>query len=301
MTPNALLREFESLSHDARMRRMVEIGRRSVRDATLLATLAALARGDFAERLLALQSCWGSGDADHALRALADPSRLLRRRAVPLLARFADDEQARQALDATRGKLRRALLAAHRRRGRLAPIDAFLDTLAARGDDALAALLPFGSTVVERHAGNAQGNALYWDRLARRHPALASAQLTRLLQQSGPTDARLVWQAKRMLPLLARCPVDVSLPLAAALARLVPLGQVPLQALAQQRPNEVADILLDSEDAVVVRLDRVAHRLDADRLLRLLRRRPETLPDRAAWFRRLPPARRSRKKRTQLK
>src|SRR5262249_50235922 len=57
MTPSALLRDFESLSHDARMRRMVEIGRRSVRDATLLATLAALARGDFGERLLALQSC----------------------------------------------------------------------------------------------------------------------------------------------------------------------------------------------------------------------------------------------------
>jgi hypothetical protein len=51
------------------MQRMVDLGRDAGR-----ALLTELARGDFYQRLLAIQSCYGSGDITIALAALTDTS-----------------------------------------------------------------------------------------------------------------------------------------------------------------------------------------------------------------------------------
>src|SRR5262249_49745156 len=144
-TPNTLLRELEPLCHDARMRRMAELGRRAADDPAAAATLAALAEGDFYQRLLALQSGYGSRDASLALPMLADPSRILRARALNLIALFADDDQAIQALTRTRARQRLVLLATLRQGKRLAPVDAFLDDCAGRQDPTFGSLVPFGS------------------------------------------------------------------------------------------------------------------------------------------------------------
>lgn len=53
MTPDELLQQLEPLTHDARMRRMVEIGRLATRDTSVAATLNALENGGFYERWLA--------------------------------------------------------------------------------------------------------------------------------------------------------------------------------------------------------------------------------------------------------
>ena len=79
-----LLRELESVTHIARMRRMVEVGRAAKTDARMAQVIAELERGGFYERMLALQSCYGSGDGELAVRALGDPSRTLQGRAVGL-------------------------------------------------------------------------------------------------------------------------------------------------------------------------------------------------------------------------
>ena len=62
MKVSNLLRDLDASNHDARMRRMVEVGKLAASDASVAKTLAGLAEGGFYERLLALQSCHGSRD-----------------------------------------------------------------------------------------------------------------------------------------------------------------------------------------------------------------------------------------------
>ncbi len=109
MTPSQLLKELEPLTHDGRVRRMVEVGRLASTDSSGADTLDSLERGTFYERRLALVSCFGSRDGSRVLRAIDDASRHIRglaRRLVPLAC---DDRGTIQALDALRSRERRAL------------------------------------------------------------------------------------------------------------------------------------------------------------------------------------------------
>src|SRR5687767_8203566 len=98
MTRDELLHELESLTHDGRMRRMVEIGRDAATDGTDEATLSECERGGHYERRLALQSCFGSRDGARVVRSLSDPSRLLRSLALRLAILVCDDAQLQQTL-----------------------------------------------------------------------------------------------------------------------------------------------------------------------------------------------------------
>jgi hypothetical protein len=291
MTPETLLRELETLSHDARMRRMVELGR----DAKSAPLVSELARGDFYQRLLAIQWCYGSGDVTIALAALTDASRTLRGRAIGPVARFADDAQARHALHVTAGRFRLALLSHLRDRGRFEPIDAFLGDLAERGDPALGSLLPFGSEdAVRRQFDRGAGGSVFWSRLSRHHPRLAAEKLNAAGRAADEADARLVWQVNAALHGLVKTAPDHALAVVAAVAKRQALGRLPLQPLADRRPGEIASLLLGTEDQVHVALDHVADRIPADRLLALLERRPHTLAQRHVWFKRLEPSLRGR-------
>ncbi|HKB47627.1 MAG TPA: hypothetical protein VKC57_08015, partial [Ktedonobacterales bacterium] len=95
MTRDELLDQLEALSHVERVRAMIALGRRG--DAEARELIAALEHGDFDERFLALYSCFGSRDRPHVLRALADPSRLIRGLAAHLAVGVLDDQQATQA------------------------------------------------------------------------------------------------------------------------------------------------------------------------------------------------------------
>ena len=70
MTPARLLRELEPLTHDARARRLVEVGRLSRGDPRVADTLAQLERGGWYERSLSLRACHGSRDVGRLLRGL---------------------------------------------------------------------------------------------------------------------------------------------------------------------------------------------------------------------------------------
>jgi hypothetical protein len=310
MTPAQLLDELETISHDARMRRMVEFGRAARHDAETSAALAELERGSFYHRLLALQACHGTRDAGHALRALADPSRALRGRAVQLVARLGDEGQVRQALHRVSARQRLALLAQLRRGGRLAPIDAFLDDLAARGERDLAVLLPRGSAgAVERHFAYAQerGGQVFWTRLARYHPDRALRAFEALLEATGEQPGPLLlWMSRALLPRLADRRPEESLALARRLVSRVPLSSLELHKLSLRRPEGVADLVLASQDrAPGVNFQRLARRLDGERTLALIagRRLPLTespawpspggFPRPYGWFRKLPAARRA--------
>ncbi|HMA35156.1 MAG TPA: hypothetical protein VKY74_11870, partial [Chloroflexia bacterium] len=292
MTPETLLAALAPLTHAARMRQMVDVGRQAAGDPSVAATLAQLEQGGMYERWFALQSCFGSGDGAQALRALADPSRQIRGLALVLVALAGDDAQVAAALAQAPYAVRLVLLRRLRSRGRLAPIDAFLATLG-RGDPDFERLLPFGSPALvagalEDALGRAAGSD--WRRLARVHPRLAAATLARALAAADSTDARVVWQANAALPVLAEHDPDGALRLVAVLAARTPLARLSLQELVVRRPAALADLVLGAEDRAAVSFAPVAARLDLDRLLALLARRGDTIPVQARWFGRLPPA-----------
>ena len=88
MTPKQLLQECETLTYNGRMRRMVELGRLASSDASIGNTLSAFMQGNVYQRILAVQSCYGSRDSALVLRALSDPSRSVRALALNLVARL---------------------------------------------------------------------------------------------------------------------------------------------------------------------------------------------------------------------
>jgi hypothetical protein len=296
MTTDTLLRELEPLAHDARMRRMVKVGRLAAGDAGVDAVVAALEQGGFYERWLALQSCFGSGDGAHALRALADPSRSIRGLALLLLPLIGDDTQVQAALERASFPQRRILLRRLYRRRRHAPIDAFLTTLVSRGDERLGALLPFGSPErVGRHLEQAleradQGD---WRRLARFHPDLAADALQRRADAAASPDARLLRDANAALPILSETRSERAFALMDALARHAAPARLELQRLAERRPVAVADRILGSMDRAQLSFDGVAQWLGADRLVALAERHGYTLSAPSFWLRRLPPTERA--------
>jgi hypothetical protein len=148
MNPTRLLRELESLPHDARVRRMVELGRLAKSDASVAAAITLFERGGFYERWLALNSCYGSRDGAQVLRALADPSQAIRGAALKLAALSCDDAQESAALATISPDQQSRLLKLLAVRRRHTPIDTFLagldeerlPQLVSYGSDALVAL-----------------------------------------------------------------------------------------------------------------------------------------------------------------
>jgi hypothetical protein len=303
MTPAALLRQLAPLTHADRLRRIVELGRTSRTDPRLAAILARFEEGTFPERLLSLYACHGSRDAERVLRGLADPSRLLRARAARLLVVVGDDQAVLRGLPLLGRKLLKRALARLRKAGRPAPVDAFLDEMARRGDRALEVLLPYGSeAVVARHLAGAadRGGQLLLSRLARHHPRQAAAVVDAHRETAGRGDRPLARLAGTVLPILAKRAPDEALALAGRLSRLLPLAGLSLHLIAVRRPRPVAQLVLDTRSHRLGAGFFNVHvpRLDAAQVRDLARRRLVNL-SRAGhwgsahpyrWLERLPPA-----------
>src|SRR5258706_12842659 len=127
MTSHQLLQDLESLSYRARLRRMIEFGRQAAHNAEIAALLKDLEQGDFYGRLLAIQSCFGSYDGSHVLRALTDPSHIIRGFAINLAPLVCNEDQLREALGLVPRDGRRDLLRKLYNRRAHAPIDDFLE------------------------------------------------------------------------------------------------------------------------------------------------------------------------------
>ncbi|MFP2912026.1 hypothetical protein ACLESD_44795 [Pyxidicoccus sp. 3LFB2] len=125
--------ELSATHHDARVRRMMELGRRAATDPGAKAALEGLAQGDAYERRLALAAEFTRRDGAHVLRATSDASGRIRALAFRLVPLACDDAQALEALKMAyamrrEGAIQRGLV----RQGRQGVIDAYLDWLAAR-------------------------------------------------------------------------------------------------------------------------------------------------------------------------
>jgi HEAT repeat protein len=294
MRPEQLLQEFEQLRYQDRMYRMVEIGRHVTSDERARETITVFARGGLYQRWFALQSCYGSRDAQQALQALSDPSRSVRGLALNLVALLARDDELLEVLERLPLAMRKILICHLHGQRRYALIDSYLDRLAERQSDDLHRLLSFGShdTVLRHLKQVSQRLGLpYWCRLVRRHPQVVVEQLQAQAAATDFLDQRLILLVNTVLPILTRIQPDLALELVRTMVALVPLAQLDVQILAQRRPDEIMDLMVQSGEQSRIRFQAATlHKLENERLLTLFTRYPDTVS--TSSFPRLKPAQR---------
>lgn len=253
MTTQELLQAMESQTHAQRIQAMVALGRHQ--DADSVAIIADLERGGFYERQLALYSCFGGRDSAHVLRALNDPSRLLRGLASRLVAIVCDDTNAIRALDEAPMGLRVQVAKTLGTRRRSAVVDAYI-TRPETDASATRSLLPFASPEVAAQLASTFAESATnddWRRLARFRPALTLTLLAQRIAATSEPDGRLIARVNLLLPLLARAEPDGALALVTSLRRLAPLGDIQFACLSDPRPAAVADLLLSEPQLAMSR------------------------------------------------
>ena len=283
MTPKQLLQECEKLPHSGRTRRMVELGRQATNDSSIEATLIAFAQGDVYQRTLAIQACHGSRNSAQALRALSDPSRSVRSLALGLAIAICSDDEVLTALDKLPFDMRIVLSRRLHKRHRYTPIDKYLETLASHKNEELKKFLPFGSrAAVARYLGpmSERLDQVTLCRLVRRYPDLVVEQLRIQASTRESVDPRFIMQVNVLLPLLADCAPDLALDLVRTLLTVVPLARLNVQPLVSKHPNEIADLLFQANEESSLHFDKVAHRLNTERLLILFTHFPGTISTR---------------------
>ena len=278
MTPEQK-QQLETLTYKARMYRMVELGRLARSDRQVATTLNTLEKGDEYDRLLALQSCYGSGDGEQVLRCVTDASRQVRCLALRLLPVVGDDRQVLAVLNTATYKQRRTLLRKLLNRGRRSCIDTFINSLAEEGSAQLSRLLPLASaSVVMRHLDTVLDGSKDWQLLTRQHPTIATDLLLSQAEAASDFDPRLLYQVNAVLPRLTEFSPDQALTLCRSVSRTISLGRLnSLQTLVWRRPQEFADLILQSSDRVSVNFDQVAHKLDLEQLIALITHRKNTV------------------------
>ncbi|MDI1431449.1 hypothetical protein [Polyangium sorediatum] len=310
LTKATLLAEIEPLTHNERIRRVIEVGRKAAQgDTDARTTLDELHQSpEIYERVLGLWSVFGSRDAARVVAGLSDASRTVRRRASCMVGVFCDDTLVTRALDVIVEKriLYRTLAGLVQKR-RSAPVDAFLGAHLKEGEERLVIdLLPLGtetfvSGLMKRLVDG--GGPVAWRRLCSRHARFAAAWFLADLERSQTVDPRQRHRLFAELPGLARRAPDTTLKLMQA---LFDRGEQPSQlaqalgALVRARPRETFDLLKARHESGrpthapgafgVVRFDKVAKHLGAERLDYLLRHAWSTLGDGKQglrWFLRL--------------
>ncbi len=297
MTPAQILQELEPLKHDTRIDRVIELGRQANTEIDAARIIVAWEQGDYYERWLALYSCFGSRDSEHVLRAFADPSDTIRSLACKLSAFLCDDVQLQRALLQVSAHQQIIILRELYKRQRFAPIDTFLQTLVARGENTLLPrLLGFGSaSVVSQYVEQAVQYAIACDlrRLARLHPEILLSLLQRQVQAATDLEPTLTWRINAVLPILAKSHPDSILTIVTALVRYTPLANLQLQLLVARRPNELVTLLSGLSDKVSLNFSRSIRQLDFEHIIQLIERQDTTLYERNWWFRRIPPEQRA--------
>jgi len=295
-----LLDELLPLSHPERVSRLIGLGRaaRSEKKAAALLDELWRSEGDAAAyaRRLVLKSCYGSGDGARILEALSDPSRLLRGGARKLIAMYCTDEQATEALKTT-WYVRQHLpvLQALRKKQRTAPVDRFLDWLAAQsGETRLADCVPYGSeAAITRHlpAALVRPSFVFWEGMLNRAPRLLAQYLTAQLGQgSGQPDSQLRWVVSRSLQRLAvQVPKETCAVCDALLGRGVQPEAAVWPSLVRREPQAACAVALRHRLKLGNALfEKVALQLSGEQRAALLRSDCFALGDPQRWFRHLP-------------
>lgn len=287
-----LLVRLETVTHGARVREAIALGRRALTDADAADTLAELERGNFYEWMLALLAAHGTRSGDTVTRFLSDASTLLRGLAASLVPLFCTDEQALVAVQNATRRGRVRLLRDLLKRRRFAPVDAFVSGKIAQESDETGEYLPFCSEVFVREQLPTFAERFDfhdWQRLTRAHPDVATEAIEAYLAAQTEPDARLRYRLNAVLPMLAATRPQQSLALITQALRHESPDALRLGALVSYLPEQVADLLLSQPARFDVRLSVTGiRRLMPKGFLALLSERPEYLPAPQAYLPHLP-------------
>jgi len=291
MKSDALLSELTALPYDARFRRLQELGRESRDNPKLVAIFDAWETGDWQQRLSAVQSCAGNGNADRLGRMVDDASATISGLALRMLADHGSDEELVAVLQNSTRRRRRDFLSRLRSRRRFAAIDSFLESVLVTAGTNQGELLPFASAaVVVRHfaSGEDHGGSLFWKRLGRYHPRIAiQAVIDRLAKTDAP-DGLLLGHARSVLVQAGRALPALAVELVKALASHLPLSTLDVSRVISLRPAELAQVAVEAGQSTPFPLESLPHRISTPLLIQLLRTYPEALPFSRHWFRKLP-------------
>jgi hypothetical protein len=280
--------ELSATHHVARIRRMVELGRRAPTDPGAHAALEGLSQGDAYERRLALAAQYTRRDGARVLGATSDASRRIRALAFKLVPLACDDTQALEALKMAYAMRREgAILRGLFRQERQGVIDTYLDWLAARdGVPDFADAVPLGTPgAIRRHLAQAleKPSHRFWNRLARFAPhLLAEVLAARLGAVPGEPDPVTRFRLNAYLPRIADQAPDAALELfELLLARRIQPEAPAWSWLVRHRPEATLALLQRHEHTTAFwRLfARAAPRLSAESLAWLVRRAPTSLGD----------------------
>jgi hypothetical protein len=270
-----LLATLEPLCHQDRMRLMVESGKNP--DVTVLNALEA---GNVYERRLALTSCFSSRDSARVLRGLQDASGFVRGLAISIAPIVLSVTDVLSVLDLLPAKMRLVLLYAFERQKKVTPIaDAYLERLVLAGNTREAtAIIRFASAVaVQKHGAVMELAAPFeWARLARQHPSIVADWLEAEASALLEANPRLVWRVNAVLPHLALFSAARAMQLLRVVRRTTVLGRLHLQPLLAICPQEVAVLLLETDEAMNLELSAVAHRISLEQLLGLQTQHPRS-------------------------
>ncbi|ULH18230.1 hypothetical protein MF271_22450 (plasmid) [Deinococcus sp. KNUC1210] len=295
MNTAQLLSELETMTDRARLKRMVALGRLPTQEREPI--LTELAAGSVYERRLALFACHGSRDARRALQAAQDSSQHVSGAAGQLVALLCTEEQFITLLQTLPAARHPKLLLQWKRAGRSSvPVDGWLQQLIREHRQTeVWPVLAYGSSrlvreVLPRALEEGGGSAL--GRLARRHSRLLGQELLRQAEASRERTPALTYRVNSVLGLLAERVGDLAVRLVHELGRTTPLGDLTLQPLALCAPQEVAELLLASQDPVRLSLTPRLTHLRPEQITALLTQRPALFPGIAQAYARLDSTRR---------
>ncbi|MBM7843570.1 HEAT repeat domain-containing protein [Herpetosiphon giganteus] len=288
MNRDQLLAEFEQLSDNQRIKRMVALGQQVANDPQIGQLIEQFAQSpSIYQRRLALWSCYGSHDSSLIGRFISDPAQSLVRLAINLMGVYCTDADVAASLGQLAAPFWRKALKLLAKQGRFAIIDGFLATLEPAQ---LAQYAIFGS---QQYYNQQQASIIQrfspreWGQLARFKPLACVASINTFLQQSAQSIQQKQAVLSIALPKLATRQPDPALGLVqTALDQQLELNSLPLQALAHQRPQAIANLLIQQQQTVELDWDHLVSKLRLEQVLRLAEL--NLLPRWATWLRKTP-------------
>ncbi|XSG77499.1 HEAT repeat domain-containing protein [Herpetosiphon llansteffanensis] len=271
MNIDHLLAEFEQVSAAQRIKRMVALGQQARNNPQSSQLIAQLAQSSsIYQRRLALWSCYGSHDSSLIRRFISDPAQSLIQLAIELMAVYGNDADVQASLSQLAAPFWRKTLKLLAKQGRFHLIDAFLATLETQQ---LPAYQLFGS---EQYYNQHKASIIHqlkpadWSHFARFKPRECADAVQQILENEAHNLTHKQHIFNQAIPDLVTYDPDRALALLqTAINQQIALQALQLQALANQRPQAIANLMIQRQQAASINWGNLLSKLDLDSVLQL--------------------------------
>ncbi|WP_110514316.1 HEAT repeat domain-containing protein [Herpetosiphon llansteffanensis] len=293
MNHNQLLAEFEQLSAAQRIKRMVALGQQARNNPQSSQLIEQLAQSlSIYQRRLALWSCYGSHDSSLIRRFISDPAQSLVQLAIQLMAVYGNDADVQASLSQLAAPFWRKTLKLLAKHQRFHLVDAFLATLEPQQ---LPAYQLFGS---EQYYNQHKASIIHqlkpadWSHFARLKPRECADAVQSILANEAHNLTHKQHIFNQAIPDLVSYDPDRALALLqTAINQQIALQALRLQALANQRPQAIADLMIQQQQAASINWAHLVKKLRLEQMLQLAEL--NLLPRPSVWLHKIPSTYRS--------